>query len=104
MLESLSHALARGATPIAVVSGYATTADASHIVHPAPDGRLMLAVSDDGVGLPEGFDPQTAKGLGFRVMRGLAATIGAELQIESTCLGLCFRLLLPPTTAVVRSA
>jgi two-component sensor histidine kinase len=71
---------------------------------PAPDGRLMLAVSDDGVGLPEGFDPQTAKGLGFRVMRGLAATIGAELQIESTCLGLCFRLLLPPTTAAVRSA
>lgn len=39
VLESLPHALARGATPFAVVSGYGTTADASHIVQPSPGGE-----------------------------------------------------------------
>ena len=59
------------------------------------DGRLALTISDDGVGLPEGFDPITKGGLGFRVMRSLAAEIGAELQIQSTHLGLTLRLSLP---------
>ena len=59
------------------------------------DGRLVLTVSDDGVGLPEGFDPATNGGLGFRVMRSLAAEIGAEFQIETSNLGLSFRISLP---------
>lgn len=59
------------------------------------DGLLALTVSDDGVGLPEGYDPQTTGGMGFRVMRSLAAEIGAELQVQSTHLGLTTRLSLP---------
>lgn len=59
------------------------------------DGRLVLAVSDDGVGLPEGFDAQHGGGLGFRVMRSLAAEIGADFTIHSSNLGLSFRLSLP---------
>jgi two-component sensor histidine kinase len=59
------------------------------------DGMLALTVSDDGVGLPEGYDPQQAGGMGFRVMRSLAAEIGAELQIQSTHLGLTTRLSVP---------
>lgn len=59
------------------------------------DGLLVLRVSDDGIGLPEGFDPEKQGGLGFRVMRSLAAEIGGELQILSTHLGLTFRLALP---------
>jgi 3-oxoacyl-[acyl-carrier-protein] synthase II len=39
VLESLEHALERNATILASVSGYATTADASHIVQPAPKGE-----------------------------------------------------------------
>ena len=39
VLEALSHALARGAAPLAIVSGYGTTADASHIVQPSPGGE-----------------------------------------------------------------
>lgn len=39
LLESLEHATARNAKILAVVSGYATTADASHIVQPAPHGE-----------------------------------------------------------------
>jgi two-component sensor histidine kinase len=62
---------------------------------PAADGRLVLTVSDDGVGLPDGFDPRTSQGLGFRVMRSLADEIGARLEIISGALGLTFRLSLP---------
>jgi len=60
-----------------------------------PDGRLMLTISDDGVGLPEAFDPSSGGGMGFKVMRGLAAEIGASLEIRSTHLGLSFQLSLP---------
>ncbi len=59
------------------------------------DGLLALTISDDGVGLPEGYDPLQAKGMGFRVMRSLATEIGADLQMQSTHLGLTTRLSLP---------
>jgi two-component sensor histidine kinase len=59
------------------------------------DGILTLTISDDGVGLPEGYDPQKTGGMGIRVMRSLAAEIGAELQVQSTHLGLTTRLSLP---------
>jgi two-component sensor histidine kinase len=62
------------------------------------DGRLVLSISDDGVGLPDGFNPATSGGLGFRVMRSLAGEIGAELQILNTNLGLTFRLSLPASS------
>jgi 3-oxoacyl-[acyl-carrier-protein] synthase II len=39
VIESLEHALARGATPIAEVIGAALTADAFHISAPEPTGR-----------------------------------------------------------------
>jgi 3-oxoacyl-[acyl-carrier-protein] synthase II len=39
VLESLEHALARDAAPLAVVSGYATTSDAHHITQPAEGGE-----------------------------------------------------------------
>jgi two-component sensor histidine kinase len=62
---------------------------------PSADGRLILTISDDGVGLPEGFDPVKEGGLGFRVIRSLASEIGATLEITSTSLGLSFRLSVP---------
>ncbi|HEY4076889.1 MAG TPA: sensor histidine kinase [Rhizomicrobium sp.] len=62
---------------------------------PATDGTLVIICSDDGVGLPEGFDVQKAGGMGFRVMRGLASEMGADFIIESSSLGLTFRLSLP---------
>lgn len=54
ILESLSHAVARGATPLAIVSGYGTTADASHIVQPSPGGEgaaraMALAIARAGL-------------------------------------------------------
>lgn len=64
---------------------------------PSADGRLVLTISDDGVGLPEGFDPATQGGLGSRVIRALASEIGATLAVTSTSLGLFFRLSMPGT-------
>jgi len=61
----------------------------------AQDGRLVLTISDDGIGLPESFDTQKGGGMGFKVMRSLAAEIGANLEIRSTHLGLSFRLSVP---------
>jgi two-component sensor histidine kinase len=61
----------------------------------AADGRMTLTISDDGVGLPENFDLQKDGGFGFRVIRGLAAELGAGLEIVSPGIGLSFRLLLP---------
>ncbi|MFP8780171.1 beta-ketoacyl-ACP synthase II [Hydrogenophaga sp. RWCD_12] len=42
VLESLDHALKRGATPIAEVLGYGTSADAFHITASPPDGSGMV--------------------------------------------------------------
>jgi 3-oxoacyl-(acyl-carrier-protein) synthase len=39
VLESAAHAAARGAVPLAEVTGYGATADAHHIVEPAPGGE-----------------------------------------------------------------
>ena len=64
------------------------------------DGRLVLSTSDDGVGLPDGFDTGARGGTGFKVMWSLAAEIGAELQIVSTPLDLTCRLPLAAGTMV----
>jgi 3-oxoacyl-[acyl-carrier-protein] synthase II len=54
VVESLAHALERGATPIAEVIGGALTADAFHISAPEPSGRgqaraMTLALKSAGV-------------------------------------------------------
>jgi two-component system, sensor histidine kinase PdtaS len=40
-----------------------------------------LAVSNDGPGLQEGFDPADRKGLGMRIIRSFVKQIDAELRI-----------------------
>ncbi len=54
VLESLEHALARGATILGEVIGYGITDDANHMVQPAPGGEgaaraMRLAMKDAGV-------------------------------------------------------
>lgn len=51
-------------------------------------GALVIEVEDDGVGLPEGLDPEVDGGLGFQAMRMLARQIDAELRFHSSPLGL----------------
>ena len=57
---------------------------------------LEIEVADDGVGLPEGFDPTTDGGFGFRVMRAQSERLGATLTFASTSLGLRMQLRVPP--------
>ncbi len=60
------------------------------------DGSILLELDDDGIGLPENFDPARDGGLGFRLIRALAHKLGATLRIESDTLGLSFRIQFPP--------
>jgi len=66
VVESLAHARARGATPIAEVLGGALTADAFHISAPDPTGRgqtraMTLALQHSGVA-PDEIDYIVAHG------------------------------------------
>jgi 3-oxoacyl-[acyl-carrier-protein] synthase II len=66
VLESLDHALARGATPLAEIVGYGTTCDAHHITSPSPGGvggaeAMRLALVDAGL-KPEDVDYVNAHG------------------------------------------
>jgi two-component sensor histidine kinase len=60
-----------------------------------PDGTITVEVSDDGVGLPEGMDPMKADSLGLRIVRSLAAHLGARLEFEHNALGLSCVLQMP---------
>jgi len=66
IVESLAHAQARGATPVAEVLGGALTADAFHISAPEPTGRgqtraMTLALRNSGVA-PDEIDYIVAHG------------------------------------------
>jgi two-component sensor histidine kinase len=47
----------------------------------SPNICHSLSVSDDGPGLPEGFDPSRSKGLGMKIVATLVRQIGGALQI-----------------------
>jgi 3-oxoacyl-[acyl-carrier-protein] synthase II len=54
VIEALEHALARGATPIAEIVGYGTTADAHHITSGPEDGSgarraMLIALAQAGL-------------------------------------------------------
>lgn len=59
------------------------------------DGTLTIALSDDGIGLPEGFNPSRDGGIGFQIIRALSADMGAGLVIQSDNLGVTFSLTIP---------
>ena len=59
------------------------------------DDLIVIEVTDDGVGLPEGFDPMVDGQFGLQLLRSLAAQLKARLQFDDTGLGLCVRLSLP---------
>jgi len=106
-LEGNCGSPAQQTFPISLVVGELITNSLKH-AHPAgvpgeiavscrqgPAGELMIEVTDDGVGLPEGIDPLTSDGFGFRLVRGLAKQLGAQLSFEDRGIGLMVRLRLP---------
>jgi two-component sensor histidine kinase len=62
---------------------------------PASDGTLVLSISDDGVGLPEGFVETRDAGVGLKLVRSLIEGVGGVLTISSCPLGLTFHIDLP---------
>lgn len=64
-------------------------------------GRVEIAVEDTGVGLPAGFDLQTAATFGMQLMRGLAAQVGGTITFESGR-GTAVRLTVPLPEGAVR--
>jgi two-component sensor histidine kinase len=67
---------------------------------PRPEGAILVQIVDDGIGLPEGFDPRHDGGLGMRMVRLLADQLGASLSFDSGDVGLTVRLLIPPARPV----
>jgi len=66
VLETLSHAVKRGATVYCELAGYGASCDAYHITSPAPDGdglgRAMQAALFDGGLVPSDVDYINAHG------------------------------------------
>ena len=50
-------------------------------LEPNPEKGYALSVSNDGSGLPEGFDLADHKGLGMRLIQSLVGRIGGDLRI-----------------------
>ena len=78
VLEEREHALARGATPLAEVVGYATNADGAHISHPekATQTRVMReALRSAGV---------SAREIGFISGHGTATVAGDVAESHAT--------------------
>jgi two-component sensor histidine kinase len=59
-------------------------------------GSLLIEFADDGVGLPENFDPESDGGLGLRVAHALASQLHATLAFDSDELGTRARLEIAP--------
>ena len=57
--------------------------------------HLVITVADDGVGLPAEFDVYNARGLGMRIVTGLAGQLGADLQVRTRRPGCKFVLTVP---------
>ena len=56
------------------------------------NGKLVITVSDDGVGLPLGFDPRASRGLGMRIVTALSRQAKAVLTLVPQDRGAGFRI------------
>jgi 3-oxoacyl-(acyl-carrier-protein) synthase len=93
VLETLTHARARGAEPLAEVRSYAATSDAVHLTAPDPQGRgavecMRRALKRAGVG-PEDVDYINAHAPGTPVGDPIEATairalLGDRVFVSST--------------------
>ena len=71
----------------------------------AAQGSQCIQVQDDGVGLPENFDPHVDGGAGLSAVRSLAERLGAKLDFTDRGIGLSVRLDVPaPDQPPIREA
>jgi two-component sensor histidine kinase len=58
------------------------------------DGTLLLQVADNGVGLPNGFDVNSAQSMGFRLVLSLARQIRGTFDVQPAHPGTVARIAL----------
>jgi len=96
VIEKLSHAKARGATPLAILAGYGTSADAYHLTAGSPDGAgaqvamgnalKMAGIDQSQVGYVNAHATSTQVGDNAEIA-GIAAVFpgrGKDLAVSST--------------------
>jgi two-component sensor histidine kinase len=77
LTELLQNALQHGFT-----SRTARGQESLEVTVDRQDGRLNVTVADNGVGVPEGFDPDASSSLGLQIVRTLVVTeLGGHLSI-----------------------
>ncbi|MET1055155.1 MAG: histidine kinase dimerization/phosphoacceptor domain -containing protein [Pedobacter sp.] len=54
------------------------------VLEPIGDDYYNFSISDNGIGLPPGFDFESSNTLGMVLMQGLSQQIGGEISISST--------------------
>ncbi|MEM3341872.1 MAG: PAS domain S-box protein, partial [Thermoplasmata archaeon] len=59
------------------------------------EGSVVVEAGDDGVGLPEGFDPSKSKSLGMQLLASLPAQLGGTLTRESADKGVRYKITFP---------
>ena len=59
------------------------------------DGKYLLTVSDNGIGLPEGFDLATGASLGLKLVHTLVEQLGGEVSLAVTT-GTTWTIICPP--------
>lgn len=72
------------------------------LFHPIDLHTYQLTITDDGVGLPVGFDIHRNDTLGMTMMRGLCQQIGGQLTISQT-IGVQIQIVFQPILNVKRS-
>lgn len=85
VIEKLSHAEARGATPLAIVSGYGTTTDAHHVTAGWSDGREAARAMQLALGMA-GLEPDA---IGYVNAHATSTPVGdaAELAALTSVFG-----------------
>jgi 3-oxoacyl-[acyl-carrier-protein] synthase II len=96
VIERLSHALARGATPLAIAAGYGTSADAYHLTAGSPDGagaRVSMnnairnaGITPDDIGYVNAHATSTEVGDNAEIngIRAVFGDRGQTLAVSST--------------------
>lgn len=56
-----------------------------------PNGQILLAVRDNGVGIPVHIDPNEASSLGLRIAKNLARQLKGNIELDTSD-GTCFSL------------
>jgi 3-oxoacyl-[acyl-carrier-protein] synthase II len=96
VIERMSHAKARGATPLAIAAGYGTSADAYHLTSGSPDGAgaqvamnnaiRNAGIKPDDVGYVNAHATSTEVGDNAEIngIRGVFGDRGQTLAVSST--------------------